>query len=175
MKKIFLEYLNELIYMLKEYENSWWAEWMEKAYTKYRDENDIEKFLGAFGGMGSFSDSIFKNDCTQLIKTITSNMGYEINKNGYTDVYEILDRIVKYDISWIKECTENNRDISYYQENEKRLAFYSYLLENYVPGNLHEINTAYLKQSQINQDSFLIETIFLFIKNTSNSSRNFTC
>ena len=134
--------------MLKEYENSWWAEWMEKAYTKYRDENDIEKFLGAFGGMGSFSDSIFKNDCTQLIKTITSNMGYEINKNGYTDVYEILDRIVKYDISWIKECTENNRDISYYQENEKRLAFYSYLLENYVPGNLHEINTAYLKQSQ---------------------------
>ena len=98
--------------------------------------------------MGSFSDSIFKNDCTQLIKTITSNMGYEINKNGYTDVYEILDRIVKYDISWIKECTENNRDISYYQENEKRLAFYSYLLENYVPGNLHEINTAYLKQSQ---------------------------
>lgn len=148
MKEIFLEYLNELIYMLKEYENSWWAEWMEKAYIKYRDENDIDKFLRAFGGMGSFSDSIFKNDCTDLIKTITSNMGYEINKNGYTDVYEILDRIVKYDISWIKECTENNRDISYYQENEKRLAFYSYLLENYVPGNLHEINTAYLEQSQ---------------------------
>lgn len=125
MKEIFLEYLNELIYMLKEYENSWWAEWMEKAYIKYRDENDIDKFLRAFGGMGSFSDSIFKNDCTGLIKTITSNMGYEINKNGYTDVYEILDRIVKHDIGWIKECTENNRDISYYQENEKRLAFYS--------------------------------------------------
>ena len=148
MKKIFLEYLNELIYMLKEYENSWWAEWMEKAYIKYRDENDIDKFLRAFGGMGSFSDSIFKNDCTQLIKTITSNMGYEINKNGYTDVYEILDRIVKHDIDWIKECTENNRDISYYQENEKRLAFYSYLLENYVPGNLHKINMTYLEQSQ---------------------------
>ena len=123
MKEIFLEYLSELIYMLKEYENSWWAEWMEKAYIKYRDENDIDKFLRAFGGMGSFSDSIFKNDCTGLIKTITSNMGYEINKNGYTDVYEILDRIVKHDIGWIKECTENNRDISYYQENEKRLAF----------------------------------------------------
>ena len=148
MKEIFLEYLNELIYMLKEYENSWWAEWMEKAYIKYRDENDIDKFLRAFGGMGSFSDSIFKNDCTGLIKTITSNMGYEINKNGYTDVYEILDRIVKHDIDWIKDCNENNRDISYYQENEKRLAFYSYLLEIYVPGNLHEINTAYLKQSQ---------------------------
>ena len=98
--------------------------------------------------MGSFSDSIFKNDCTQLIKTITSNMGYEINKNGYTDVYEILDRIVKHDIDWIKDCNENNRDISYYQKNEKRLAFFSYLLENYVPGNLHEINTAYLEQSQ---------------------------
>ena len=148
MKEIFLEYLNELIYMLKEYENSWWAEWMEKAYIKYRDENDIDKFLRAFGGMGSFSDSIFKNDCTGLIKTITSNMGYEINKNGYTDVYEILDRIVKHDISWIKKCTENNRDISYYQENEKRLTFYSYLLENYVPGNLHKINMTYLEQSQ---------------------------
>ena len=148
MKEIFLEYLNELIYMLKEYENSWWAEWMEKAYIKYRDENDIDKFLRAFGGMGSFSDSIFKNDCTGLIKTITSNMGYEINKNGYTDVYEILDRIVKHDIGWIKECTENNRDISYYQENEKRLAFYSYLLKTYVPGNLHEINMTYLEQSQ---------------------------
>ena len=35
-----------------------------------------------------------------------------------------------------------------YQENEKWLAFFSYLHEYYVPGNLHEINTAYLKQSQ---------------------------
>ena len=148
MKEIFLEYLNELIYMLKEYENSWWAEWMEKAYIKYRDENDIDKFLRAFGGMGSFSDSIFKNDCTGLIKTITSNMGYEINKKGYTDVYEILDRIVKHDIDWIKDCNENNRDISYYQKNEKRLAFFSYLLENYVPGNLHEITQKFLEPNE---------------------------
>lgn len=34
------------------------------------------------------------------------------------------------------------------KETKKRLAFYSYLLENYAPSNLHEINTAYLKQSQ---------------------------
>ena len=148
MKEIFLEYLNELIYMLKEYENSWWAEWMEKAYIKYRDENDIDKFLRAFGGMGSFNDTDFENKYTEYIKTITDNMGYEINKNGYTDVYEILDRIVKYDIGWIKECTENNRDISYYQENEKRLAFYSYLLENYVPGNLHEITQKFLEPNE---------------------------
>ncbi len=78
MKEIFLEHLNELIYMLKEYENGWWVDWMEKAYTKYRDENDIDKFLRAFGGMGSFNDSIFKNDCTEYIETITSNMGYDI-------------------------------------------------------------------------------------------------
>lgn len=148
MKEIFLEHLNELIYMLKEYENGWWVDWMEKAYTKYRDENDIDKFLRAFGGMGSFNDSIFKNDCTEYIETITSNMGYDIGQKGDTNVFEILSDIVKHDISWIKECTENNRDKHYYQKNEKRLAFFSYLLENYVPGNLHEINTAYLEQSQ---------------------------
>ena len=148
MKKIFLEYLNEMIYMLETYENGWWVDWMEKAYTKYRDEDNIEKFLDAFGGMGSFNDTFFENECTEYIKTITVNMGYDIGKNGYTDVYEILDRIVKHDIDWIKDCNENNRDISYYQKNEKRLAFFSYLLENYVPDNLHEINTAYLKQSQ---------------------------
>lgn len=148
MKEIFLEHLNELIYMLKEYENGWWVDWMEKAYTKYRDENDIDKFLRAFGGMGSFNDSIFKNDCTEYIETITSNMGYDIVQKGDTNVFEILSDIVKHDISWIKECTENNRDKHYYQKNKKRLAFYSYLLENYVPGNLHEINTAYLEQSQ---------------------------
>lgn len=148
MKEIFLEYLSELIYMLKEYENSWWAEWMEKAYTKYHNENDIRKFRDAFGGLGSFHDTVFENDYTEYIVTITVNMGYDIGKNGYADVYEILDGIAKYDISWIKECTENNRDKHYYQKNEKRLVFFSYLLENYVPGNLHEINTAYLEQSQ---------------------------
>ena len=148
MKEIFLEYLSELIYMLKEYENSWWAEWMEKAYIKYRDENDIDKFLRAFGGMGSFSDSIFKNDCTDLIKTITSNMGYEINKNGYTDVFEEIKKVLKIEESWIRRCIEANKAQSSYQKAINEVAFYKYLLENYVPGNLHEINTAYLKQSQ---------------------------
>lgn len=148
MKEIFLEYLNELIYMLKEYENSWWAEWMEKAYIKYRDENDIDKFLRAFGGMGSFSDSIFKNDCTDLINTITSNMGYEINKNGYTDVFEEIKKVLKIEESWIRRCIEANEAQSSYQKAINEVAFYKYLLENYVPGNLHEINTAYLKQSQ---------------------------
>lgn len=38
--------------------------------------------------------------------------------------------------------------LKYLKETKKRLAFYSCLLINYVPGNLHEINTAYLKQSQ---------------------------
>ena len=148
MKEIFLEYLNELIYMLKEYENGWWVDWMEKAYTKYHDENDIDKFLRAFGGMGSFHDTFFENDCTEYIETITSNMGYDIGQKGNTNVFKIISDIVKHDISWIKECTENNRDKHYYQKNEKRLAFFSYLLENYVPGNLHEINTAYLEQSR---------------------------
>ena len=71
MKEIFLEYLNELIYMLKEYENGWWVDWMEKAYTKYRDEDSIEKFLDAFGGMGSFNDTDFENEYTKYIITIT--------------------------------------------------------------------------------------------------------
>ena len=79
MKETFLEYLNELIYMLETYEDGWWLKYVQEARQSY---------------------------------------------------------------------FENNRDISYYQKNEKRLAFFSYLLENYVPGNLHEINTAYLKQSQ---------------------------
>ena len=33
-------------------------------------------------------------------------MGYEINKNGYTDVYEILDRIAK-SISYTRLISES--------------------------------------------------------------------
>ena len=74
MKKIFLEYLNELIYMLKEYENSWWVDWMEKAYTKYRDEDSIEKFLDAFGGMGSFRGSIIAACVLTLLPEVLRGM-----------------------------------------------------------------------------------------------------
>lgn len=148
MKKIFLEYLNEMIYMLETYENGWWVDWMEKAYTKYRDEDSIEKFLDAFGGMGSFNDTFFENECTEYIKTITVNMGYDIGKNGYADVFEEIKKVLKIEESWIRRCIEVNEAQSSYQKAINEVAFYKYLLENYVPGNLHEINTAYLKQSQ---------------------------
>lgn len=148
MKEIFLEYLNELIYMLETYENGWWVDWMEKAYTKYRDEDSIEKFLDAFGGMGSFNDTFFENECTEYIKTITVNMGYDIGKNGYADVFEEIKKVLKIEESWIRRCIEVNEAQSSYQKAINEVAFYKYLLENYVPGNLHEINTAYLKQSQ---------------------------
>ena len=40
MKKIFLEYLNELIYMLKEYENSWLSEHIVfEEYIMYVSQN----------------------------------------------------------------------------------------------------------------------------------------
>ena len=148
MKKNFLEYLNEMIYMLETYENGWWVDRMEKAYTKYRDEDSIEKFLGAFGGMGSFNDTYFENECTEYIKTITVNMGYDIGKNGYADVFEEIKKVLKIEESWIRRCIEVNEAQSSYQKAINEVAFYKYLLENYVPGNLHEINTAYLKQSQ---------------------------
>ena len=148
MKKIFLEYLNEMIYMLETYENGWWVDWMEKAYTKYRDEDSIEKFVDAFGGMGSFNDTFFENECTEYIKTITVNMGYDIGKNGYADVFEEIKKVLKIEESWIRRCIEVNEAQSSYQKAINEVAFYKYLLENYVPGNLHEINTAYLKQSQ---------------------------
>lgn len=148
MKKIFLEYLNELIYMLKEYENSWWAEWMEKAYIKYRDENDIDKFLRAFGGMGSFNDTFFENECTKYIKTITVNMGYDIGKNGYADVFEEIKKVLKIEESWIRRCIEANKAQSSYQKAVNEVAFYKYLLENYIPGNLHEITLKYLEPNE---------------------------
>lgn len=148
MKKNFLEYLNEMIYMLETYENGWWVDRMEKAYTKYRDEDSIEKFLDAFGGMGSFNDTYFENECTEYIKTITVNMGYDIGKNGYADVFEEIKKVLKIEESWIRRCIEVNEAQSSYQKAINEVAFYKYLLENYVPGNLHEINTAYLKQSQ---------------------------
>ena len=148
MKEIFLEYLNELIYMLKEYENGWWVYWMKKAYIKYRDEDSIEKFLDAFGGMGSFSDTDFENKCTEYIKTITVNMGYDIGKNGYADVFEEIKKVLKIEERWIRRCIEVNEVQSSYQKTINEVAFYKYLLENYVPGNLHEINTAYIEQSQ---------------------------
>ena len=148
MKKIFLEYLNEMIYMLETYENGWWVDWMEKAYTKYRDEDSIEKFLDAFGGMGSFNDTDFENECTNYIITITSNMGYDIGQNGYADVFEEIKKVLKIEESWIRRCIEVNEAQSSYQKDINEVAFYKYLLENYVPGNLHEITLKYLEPNE---------------------------
>ena len=148
MKKNFLEYLNEMIYMLETYENGWWVDRMEKAYTKYRDEDSIEKFLDAFGGMGSFNDTYFENECTEYIKTITVNMGYDIGKNGYADVFEEIKKVLKIEERWIKRCIEVNEAQSSYQKDINEVAFYKYLLENYVPGNLHEITLKYLEPTE---------------------------
>ena len=148
MKEIFLEYLNEMIYMLETYENGWWVNWMKKAYIKYRDEDSIEKFLDAFGGMGSFSDTDFENKCTEYIKTITVNMGYDIGKNGYADVFEEIKKVLKIEERWIKWCIEANEAQSRYQKALDEVAFYKYLLENYVPGNLHEITLKYLEPTE---------------------------
>lgn len=148
MKEIFLEYLNEMIYMLETYENGWWVDWMEKAYTKYRDEDSIEKFLDAFGGMGSFNDTFFENECTKYIKTITVNMGYDIDKNGDADVFEEIKKVLKIEERWIRKCIETNKKQSTYQKELNEVVFYNYLLENYVPGNLHEITLKYLNPTE---------------------------
>ena len=98
--------------------------------------------------MGSFNDTFFENECTEYIKTITVNMGYDIGKNGYANVFEEIKKVLKIEESWIRRCIEVNEAQSSYQKAINEVVFYKYLLENYVPGNLHEINTAYLKQSQ---------------------------
>ena len=41
MKETFLEYLNELIYMLETYEDGWWLKYVQEARQSYFENNII--------------------------------------------------------------------------------------------------------------------------------------
>ena len=56
MKETFLEYLNELIYMLETYEDGWWLKYVQEARQSYFENNNISKYTSLFCGMGSFND-----------------------------------------------------------------------------------------------------------------------
>ncbi len=45
MDKIYLEFLEELAYSLKEYENSYWSNWMQKSSLLFQQTADLNYFL----------------------------------------------------------------------------------------------------------------------------------
>lgn len=133
MKENFLEYLNELIYMLKTYENNWWVNYVDDAYQAYYNNNQISKYTSLFGGMGRFNDIGFNNKVTKVLQDITYEMAHLLEKDNSFNLNSILSELF---ISY------SNNDL------QSEYNYTKYLLENYSQGNLHEINLAYLNQFQ---------------------------
>lgn len=53
MDKHYLEFLEELVYGLKAYEDSFWSDWMQKSSLLFQGKADLNYFFSAFGGIGS--------------------------------------------------------------------------------------------------------------------------
>ena len=138
MKETFLEYLNELIYMLETYEDGWWLKYVQEARQSYFENNNISKYTSLFCGMGSFNDIGFNCKITQVLQDITYEMAHSIEQSSSFALNNILNKLINEYGAWIEDLTDLQNEYNYT----------IFLTEKYVPGNLHEINTAYLKQSQ---------------------------
>ena len=88
--------------------------------------------------MGSFNDIGFNCKITQVLQDITYEMAHSIEQSSSFALNNILNKLINEYGAWIEDLTDLQNEYNYT----------IFLTENYVPGNLHEINTAYLKQSQ---------------------------
>ena len=78
--------LNELIPLLSENDAAHWANWFRGAKSKIEssDFSGIERVLGAYGGMGSFSD---------LILGTSVKEGAVVHSPDYDQLNGVLDRL----------------------------------------------------------------------------------
>lgn len=143
MKESYIEFLTELCTLLDMYEKSNWSKWMEKSSKKFKETEDVEHFLSAFGGIGSFTDysySMGTNDELTSVINVLSNITYScansIKDNDELEFNEILDALEIY--------YKGNSNYEYYT-----VKYFDNILNNYTSGNLHEITTNYLGKDNI--------------------------
>ena len=142
MNKYYLEFLEELVYNLREYEDSSWSDWMQKSILLFQQNADLNYFFRAFGGMGSFNDNCFSSITTELI-TITYEIATSLRDNRQDSILSIMDKEQKKCIynCCLKHATEFDQDC---------LNYINYLIENYNSENLHVITEKYRNDKNMN-------------------------
>ena len=142
MNKYYLEFLEELVYNLREYEDSSWSDWMQKSILLFQQKADLNYFFSAFGGIGSFNDNCFSSITTELI-TITYEIATSLRDNRQDSILSIMDKEQKKCIynCCLKHATEFDQDC---------LNYINYLIENYNSENLHVITEKYRNDKNMN-------------------------
>ena len=142
MNKYYLEFLEELVYNLREYEDSSWSDWMQKSILLFQQNADLNYFFSAFGGIGSFNDNCFSSITTELI-TITYEIATSLRDNRQDSILSIMDKEQKKCIynCCLKHATEFDQDC---------LNYINYLIENYNSENLHVITEKYRNDKNMN-------------------------
>ena len=147
MNNIYIEYLQELEYVLKEIEHSWWHSLINKSIDKYNNNMDVSYYLGAYGGEGSFNDELSTNQITDVLKSITYDMAKSIQKQGIFEIEVILQNHKQHKEKALEYLTNErqywNKEKDIERQTE-RLNYINYLIENYSIGNLHQITESYL-------------------------------
>lgn len=148
METIYIEFMEELKILLKEIENSWWNQWIQKSIDKYKNNQDVLYYLSAFGGMGSFNDEVITCEATMILQKITYIMARQIKNQGSFILNDIL-QDTQARVRQMVEQAERNKDnnIKYYTS---MLNYINYVIESYSGGNLHQITNSYLEQKDIN-------------------------
>ena len=142
MDKYYLEFLEELVYSLREYENSFWSDWMQKSSLLFQEKADLNYFFSAFGGIGSFSDNCFSSITTELI-TITYEIATSLRDNRQDSILSIMDKEQK-------RCTYNCRLEHATEFDQQCLDYINYLINNYNLENLHVITEKYRNDKDMN-------------------------
>ena len=135
MDKYYLEFLDELVYSLRKYDDSKWSDWMYKSSLAFRQRAELNYFFSAFGGAGSFNDNYFSGITTELAN-ITYKIASSLRDNRQDDIMSIIEVEQK---RCINVC---NMKYSTDYDNEC-LNYINYLINNYNLGNLHDITEEY--------------------------------
>lgn len=148
MKKIYIEFLNELYIQLEKNHDLMWAGWMKRSIQKFNDNEDIDYFLSAFGGMGSFNDYFTENMIIEDLKSITSSCAYVLKNNCNEQISSILKQEIERINNGIQQEEKfpspfSSKQLDYYNE---MLDYATYIYENYKQGNLNLITHNYLNQ-----------------------------
>lgn len=143
MENYYLEFLDELCFVLEKADCDVWNNWMKKAKVLYKNNRDLKYFFSAFGGMGSFNDYYCENSETMpivnVLKNITYNIANSIDNDQNNTIEDIIMRENKRYISNINNGFNSEIAMQEYE-------YLKYLKDDYNYSNLHDINTKYLHQ-----------------------------
>lgn len=75
-----LELLRRLETALRRDGHEYWADWVQRSLreAEYRDAHGLQRFLGAFGGMGSINDIWFLNSPNHRLLSETYSLAAQL-------------------------------------------------------------------------------------------------